>query len=253
MEDAMRRIICALTICVTAAVGWASDSSAVIDWSAWDAVLRTHVNDGVVDYDGIAAEPGFSTTVESIARARLDGHERDARLAFLINAYNVLAVKGILDGSSPRTAFGKLRFFYRDKYVVAGDSLSLNSLEHDRIRPLGEPRIHFAIVCASASCPILRSEAFVPDRLDAQLDDSAHRFVNDPSKNRFDLDLGVVQLSKIFKWFDEDFEADGGVKRFVARFVADEEVAEALRDASLEVGFLDYDWSLNGSFSGAGR
>lgn len=249
----MLRILLALTVCLMAVAGWAGDSEAVIDWSAWDAILAAHVGDGVVDYDGVATEPGFRATVESIATARLDDHDRDERLAFLINAYNVLAVKGILDGGSPRTAFGKLRFFYRDRHVVAGDRLSLNALEHDRIRPLGEPRIHFAIVCASVSCPPLRSEAYLPVRLDEQLDDNAHRFLNDPAKNRFDLDREVAELSRIFKWFEEDFEAVGGVQPYVAGFVADEETAEALRAASLEVRYLDYDWSLNGTFSGAGR
>ena len=248
----MKRAICALIVGLGAASGWAGDGSAVIDWSAWDALLRAHVVDGVVDYDGIAAEPGFQSTVESIASARLEGHQRTERLAFLINAYNVLAVKGILDGGSPRTAFGKLGFFYRDKHVVAGDRLSLNALEHDRIRPLGEPRIHFAIVCASVSCPPLRSEAYLPDRLDAQLDDNARRFVNDPATNRFDLDRGVAEISKIFKWFDDDFEAAGGVLPFISHFVDDGAVAAALRGGRLEIRYLDYDWSLNGAFSGVG-
>jgi hypothetical protein len=253
VEDDMLRIILGLTIGLTAAVGSADERSAVIDWSAWDAILAAHVDGGVVDYDGVATEPGFRATVESIATARLDDHDLDERLAFLINAYNVLAVKGILDGSSPRTAFGKLRFFYRDKHVVAGDRLSLNALEHERIRTLGEPRIHFAIVCASASCPPLRGEAYLPDRLDEQLDDNARRFLNDPTKNRFDLDSEVAELSKIFKWFEEDFEAAGGLQAFIARFVADDDVAEALGAARLDVRYLDYDWSLNGTYSGAGR
>ncbi|MDX2438829.1 MAG: DUF547 domain-containing protein, partial [Acidobacteriota bacterium] len=134
---------------------------AVIDWTAWDGILREHVVDGRVDYDAIAADPQFEETVEAIATADLAGQGALSVLAFHINAYNVLAIRGILDGSSPRSAFGKLRFFYRDKYLIAGETLSLHAYEHQKILPLGEPRIHFAIVCASASCPELRSEAYV--------------------------------------------------------------------------------------------
>jgi hypothetical protein len=220
----------------------------VIDWSSWDTLLRDHVTEGRVDYDAIGNDPGFETTVERIATADLVGHDRTDLLAFYINAYNVLAVKGILDGRSPRSALGKLRFFYRDRYTVAGELLSLHRLENDRIRPLGEPRIHFAIVCASASCPPLRSEAYAVHSLDLQLDDNARRFLNDTGKNRVDLDAGVVHLSKIFKWFREDFEAAAGdVQSYIAEFIDDEQAARELRDGTLDVRYLDYDWSLNGT------
>jgi len=249
----VRRVVWIVILVVAATGGSSDDGAEVVDWSAWDAVLRGHVADGVVDYDGIAREPGLRVTIDAIADARLDGHGRDARLAFLINAYNVLAIKGILDGRSPRTAFGKLRYFYRDRYTVAGETLSLNALEHDRLRPFGEPRIHFAIVCASASCPPLRSEAYLSRTLDVQLDDNARRFLNDPARNRIDPERKVAEISKIFKWFEEDFEAGGGVLPFISRFVDDEAAAEALRTGGLEIHYLDYDWSLNGSFSGDDR
>lgn len=224
-------------------------SDAVIDWSLWDDVLRAHVTDGRVDYDSIHDHPGFATTVERIAAADLTGQDHTAVLAFYINAYNVLAVRGILQGRSPRTNLGKLRYFYRDKHTVAGERLTLNALEHDRIRPLGDPRIHFAIVCASTSCPPLRSEAYATDTLDHQLDDNARRFVNDRSKNRVDPDAGVARLSKIFKWFREDFEsAAGSVQSYIAKFIEDPRSAQLLRDGSLDVRYLEYDWSLNGTY-----
>ena len=229
----------------------ATDGSptAVIDWSQWDTLVRAHVVRGHVDYDAIRDDPGFDATVERIATADLAGHDRATLLAFFINTYNVLAVRGILDGHSPRSNLGKLRFFYRDKYTVAGEELSLNRLEHDRIRPLGEPRIHFAIVCASASCPPLRSEAYVVDFLDRQLDDNARAFLNDPSTNRFDVEAGVAHLSKIFKWFREDFEsAAGSIQSYLSEYVEDPRAAQALKDGRLDVRYLDYDWSLNGTY-----
>jgi len=236
-----------LTLAFSATIASAQSLEAVIDWSRWDAILHENVIDGRVDYGGMASDPGFAATVADIANANLEGRDRDSLLAFSINAYNVLAVKGILDGHSPASAFGKLRFFYRDKYTVAGEPLSLHALENEHIRTLGEPRIHFAIVCASASCPPLRSEAYLPQKLDEQLDDNARRFLNDSAKNDYDLDSGVARVSKIFKWFAEDFEAAAGsVQRYIAPFVDDEEVAAALRDDRFKLRYLDYDWSLNG-------
>jgi hypothetical protein len=236
-----------LTLAFNATIASAQSLEAVIDWSRWDAILHEHVIGGQVDYGAIASDPGFTTTVADIANANLAGHDRESLLAFSINAYNVLAVKGILDGRSPASSFGKLRFFYRNKYTVAGEPLSLHALENEHIRTLEEPRIHFAIVCASASCPPLRSEAYLPQNLDEQLDDNARRFLNDSSKNRYDLDANVARVSKIFKWFAEDFEAAAGtVPRYIAAFVDNEEVAAALRDGRFKLRYLDYDWSLNG-------
>ena len=193
-----------------AAAGGVNEYRAVIDWSRWNAILNTHVVEGLIDYDAVAKDPGFAATVADIAAAELGDSSPDSVLAFYINAYNVLAVNGILNGRSPGSSFGKLRFFYRTKHIVAGEGVSLNALEKRRIRTFGEPRIHFAIVCASASCPPLRSEAYLPQRLEEQLDDNTRLFINDTAKNRFDIDNGVADISKIFKWFSEDFEAAAG-------------------------------------------
>ena len=109
----------------------AQDLEAVIDWSRWNFILHSNVIDGRVDYGAIAADPGFNTTVAAIAKADLAGRDRESLLAFSINAYNVLAVKGILDGHSPASSFGRLRFFYRDTYTIAGEELSLNAFEKE--------------------------------------------------------------------------------------------------------------------------
>jgi hypothetical protein len=259
LDPVSRRGINLAGTILLATLGWgravvsAQPQPRVVDWGPWDAILREHVRDGAVDYDGIAREPAFAEIVEAIAGAALEGRSPASVLAFYINAYNVLSVQGILRGHSPCTTLGRARFFGLDRYTVAGERLTLHKLEHQRIRPLGEPRIHFAIVCASVSCPPLRDEAYRPEQLDRQLDDNARRFLADPSKNRFDLEAGEAYLSKIFKWFAEDFEtAAGSVSRYVADYVTDPEVARALREEGLEVRHLDYDWSLNGRWSGGG-
>jgi hypothetical protein len=246
----------ALSVLLAVGAGWAaaSEPNAVIDWSAWDRILGAHVRDGVVDYDGIHADPDFAGTVEAIAGASLDGHDRIQRMVFLINAYNVLSVKGILDGRSPRTAFGKLKFFFRHKYDVAGERMSLNALEKKLLLPLGEPRVHFAIVCSSASCPPLRNEAYTVARLGEQLDANARVFLNDPAKNAFDPERGEARLSKIFKWFSEDFgNTPLAIQRFIAPHVENREIAARLSKGGFKVRYLDYDWSLNGTFSGRQR
>ena len=249
----MLRIFVTWTISVllattVAATGGAAE--AVIDWSDWDGILARNVVNGVVDYDGIAAEAGFATTVEAIAEADLSEADDLAVLACSINTYNVLAVQGILNGRSPRTAFGKLKYFMTDKYVIASEKLSLYAFEHKKIIPLGEPRIHFAIVCASASCPILRSEAYVPARLETQLDEAAREFINDPTKNSFDLEGGTARISKIFKWFRDEFEAAGGsLAGYLALWVDDPELQDALEHGRIKIKHQPYDWSLNGTFS----
>ena len=115
------------------------------------------------------------------------------------------------------------------------------------LRPLGDPRIHFAIICASKSCPFLRSEAFAAAKLDAQLDAQARQFINDPSRNRFDKASGTAALSEIFKWFEEDFRGAGSLQKYLAKYADDPEVARMLAADGFRIEWMTYDWSLNGT------
>lgn len=215
----------------------------------FDAVLSANVSKGHVDYAGIDADSRFHDYVAALAEVSVpESLPLDQRLAFWINAYNALAIQGILQGRSPSTFFGRASYFKRDEYRVAGRSITLYDLEHDVIIPLEDNRIHFAIVCASQSCPPLRSEAYVAEELDAQLDEQARLFVEDESKNAYDLDGGKASISKIFDWFEDDFVAEAGsVQRYIARFVSDDALRDALNAERLEVRHMKYDWSLNGS------
>jgi hypothetical protein len=142
---------------------------------------------------------------------------------------------------------GRLRYFKLREWPLAGERISLYDLEHKVLRPLRDPRIHFAIVCASRSCPALRAEAYDAERLDFQLDDQARRFINDPSRNRYDKAAKTAHLSEIFKWFDEDFAAAGSVQKYVARYVADPEIARGLAEETWRIEWIAYDWNLNGT------
>lgn len=175
----------------------------------------------------------------------LSPHEE---LAYWVNAYNTLmlarvaelwpvkSVKGALPGA-PYAIFKEKRF------EVAGQRRSLDELEHQLIRPrFKDPRVHAALNCASASCPPLASTPFLPTTLDAQLDQVARSFVNDPVRQR--LQRAPRAISMIFKWYAQDFQASGGVKVWMSTYLKEPLRATLLRD-STPVGYLTYDWSLN--------
>ncbi len=217
---------------------------------ALDGVFRTHVAGGHVDYPGVAADPRFEAYLTQLNRVNPDElPTQEARLAFWIDAYNAFAVKGILDGYSPDSLFGRYRYFVARDYRVGGEEINLFALEQHLLIPeFHEPRIHFAIVCASKSCPELRSGAYTAEDLESQLDGAARAFINDPARNRFDRVEKVAHLSRIFEWFEEDFVAESGsLPAYVAQFVEDRELARDLKSPGYEVQFLEYDWRLNGT------
>ncbi len=224
-------------------------SPEAVSHQAFGEVLQQHVMNGQVNYPAVAGDSRFGEYLGLFNRvdpSRLSAQED--RLAFWINAYNAFAIKGILDGYSPASLWGRYRYFIGRDYEVGGNQINLYDLEREvLVREFREPRLHFAIVCASQSCPPLRSEAYEARRLSAQLDDNARRFINDPSKNRFDRTSRTASLSMIFKWFQEDFEAySGSLAAYVAQFVADPDLARELKADGYRIEFLEYDWSLNG-------
>jgi hypothetical protein len=218
-----------------------------LDQAPFDALLRANVKGGIVNYPAFQDNPAFRKYVEDLGKpTRLDG--KPETLAYYINAYNALAIEGILQGLSPSSLLGRARYFKFKEWPLNGQTITLYDLEHKILRPLSEPRIHFAIICASKSCPFLRSEVYTPGNLDAQLDDQARQFVNDPSRNRFDKTSRTASLSEIFKWFDEDFRGPAGSsQKYIARFVADADVAQGLGGDAYKVEWIDYDWTLNGT------
>ncbi|WP_447977473.1 DUF547 domain-containing protein [Candidatus Nitrospira bockiana] len=213
----------------------------------FNEVLHAHVADGVVDYPAIARDDRFRLHLRRLAR--FDPNSLPSRahsLTFWINVYNAYAIKGILDGYSPRTLWGRYRYFISVDHEIGGRRINLYDLERDLLIPdFQDPRVHFAIVCASRSCPKLRSEVYSAERLNEQLEASARAFVNDPTRNRFDRDRKVAHLSMIFRWFEQDFaRRSGSLLKYVAQYVSDPDLARELPGYRVE--FLDYDWSLNG-------
>jgi len=215
----------------------------------FDEVLHAHVRDGLVNYPAIAQDDRLQLFIWQLDRFNPNTlPSRQHSLAFWINVYNAFAMQGIIDGYSPQTVWGRYRYFITRDYYVGGRPINLYNLERDLLIPdFRDPRIHFAIVCASRSCPKLASQVYSPDRLDQQLDDSAKIFINDPARNRFDRTQRIAYLSKIFEWFEDEFAAhSGSLLKYVARYVSDSEVARELNADRYRVEFLDYDWALNG-------
>ncbi|MEO7397858.1 MAG: ATP-binding protein, partial [Ilumatobacteraceae bacterium] len=217
----------------------------------FDEVLQAHVKNGVVDYSAIASDARFSAYLEQLNQ--IDPHAlptRSKRLAFWINAYNACAIKGILDGYSPENLVGRYRYFISKQYRIGGKALNLRDLQRKILIPeFQEPRTHFAIVCASASCPKLLDRAYNAEILEALLEQSAIAFINDPARNCFDRKQKRARLSRIFKWFEKDFVASAGsLTEYVRPYIADPDLARTLVEEHYEIEFIDYNWGANGPF-----
>ncbi len=232
---------------LTALILVSSPVFASLDTELWDELLEKAVTRGVVDYSQWDGSTALDTLVQQIAETSTDEMSDAEQLAFYINAYNILAARGILDDGSPSTLLGRYFYFKRDKYVVSDRKISLHQLEHELLRALNEPRIHFAIVCASQSCPILQDKAFRAETLDAQLHSATVEFINDSTRNSFDIENNTATISKIFDWFEEDFvAASGSVQSYISRYLSDREAAERLNSGAFDIEYMSYDWKLNG-------
>jgi hypothetical protein len=224
-------------------------------------VLRDHTRivqelpGTVVDYAALKREPRWQAVVKSLESAKPQAlASPDAKLAFWINAYNVLAIQTVVRAYPVESIrdIGSLfsPVWKRDAGTIDGKTVTLDQIEHEILRPLGDPRIHAAIVCASRSCPSLRREPYTAAGVSAQLDESMRRFLADRRKGlELDTRTGRLRLSSIFKWFAEDFDAKGGVVPFVARYAPTDVRAWLGAHPNPKLEYLSYDWDLNGSES----
>lgn len=248
---------------------WSSTVSASFSHDAWDGLLKQHVvqlRNGQatqVDYTGMRRDRAelkrYLQSVSRVPRADFDRWSRDDRMAFLINVYNAYTVELVLAGEPGMKSIRDLGSLFQSPWKKAfiplfGKTVSLDDIEHGMIRAgidYQEPRIHFAVNCASVGCPALRHEAYIGTRLDEQLADQTVKFLSDRQRNR--LRGRELEVSSIFKWYREDFEKGWGGYRSLPSFLAAHadalgltrpQAAQLLR-GDLEVTFLDYDWRLN--------
>ena len=222
-------------------------SSAAVDHSAWTALLARYVDDDSrVAYHDLQTRDrsALESYLTSLAQAQVEGMSEAEEKAFWINAYNAMIVSGVVQGYTAESLLGRKRFFSWYSLPIAGEERSPDDIEHKILRKkFHDPRSHFAIVCASTSCPQLRREAYVAERLEQQLDEATRIFINDPARNR--IDSRQVALSQIFQWFADDFVHNAGsVVGFVQHFVDDDKksMLTAKKDA---LQYLEYNWTLN--------
>ncbi|MBK8131232.1 MAG: DUF547 domain-containing protein [Gammaproteobacteria bacterium] len=214
-----------------------------------------------VDYaalkrDGTALEQVLAA-FSAVTPGQFDTWERSRQMAFLINAYNAFTLQLVLSGypdlKSIRELVPAALALEAAVFRPAGRAAEPDWIEHDRLRPVyADPRVHFAVNCASVGCPALRPEPYAAAQLDQQLNDQQRRFLTDRTRNRFSAGDGTLHVSQIFKWFAEDFTtaAGGGLKQWLAGHAAlltdNAADRERVERGDFRLDHLSYDWSLNG-------
>jgi hypothetical protein len=222
--------------------------------SIYGRVLNAYVLQGSVDYTGLKKNPddlnAYLDRLASVSREEFREWSEAQQIAFLTNLYNAATLKLIID-HYPVKSIRKIGVPWKGPWKqevvrLFGDKVTLDHVEHDLLRKeYKEPRIHCALVCAAKSCPPLRREPYIPDRLNGQFADQGRIFLNDPSKNRVEPNSRIVYLSKIFEWFRGDFEEhSGSVLAFVLPYFPDF-ASKQLRSERFAIEYLDYDWTLN--------
>lgn len=255
----------ALLLCLTTLAAQAAG----FDHSAWDTLLKKHVvmlrgdSASEVDYAGLmnnrAQLARYLAATSAVRREDFDRWSKAEQLAWLINSYNAWTVSLVLTGYPGISSIKDLGSFFQSPWKKAfipllGETRSLDDIEHGLIRGSGrynDPRIHFAVNCASIGCPALRAEAYQPDRLDAQLEESARLFLADRARNRVQADS--LRVSSIFKWYRADFEKGWRGAGSLAQFFSlyrqslglNDTAIRRLSSGEMDIQFLDYDWRLN--------
>ena len=245
------------------------------DYSNYEQLLARYVNDqGLVDYEGLLNNPDLvDRFYQEIAASSPDSHphlfsDDDARLAYWINSYNATTIKGVLHNypissveevAPPALLFffpSKSGFFFFQRFTYGGVETSLYYLENSVIRKrFVDPRYHFALNCASSSCPKLPRVPFYPDRLDEQLELESRKFINSPDNVRYDAEQRTLHLSAIFDWYEEDFlnwlehtspGKDLTIVDYLLDYLDEETAAQIRKDLdTLNIDYLVYDWGLN--------
>lgn len=235
-NNPMRQI--ALTLIVTLMCACAhSQQNSFFDEA--DTFFKTYVKDGLVNYPALKKESGELEKMVSLIKSEPMMKRADEK-AFLINAYNILAIKMVVDNYPMVGPLEVDDFFDKEVFEVHTNRTSLNGLEKKQLYPaFPDPRLHFVLVCAAKGCPKLASHAYRPEGLDIQLDKTTATVINDRSFTRIDESTGQLQLSQIFEWYEKDFGGKLGVMELVLKHYSGN-----VKDKKT-FGHYEYDWSLN--------
>nr|WP_067293015.1 DUF547 domain-containing protein [Marinobacterium profundum] len=239
------------------------------DHSDWDRLLKAHVLElqhgraTQLDYKGMAQErpqlSAYLARLSEVQQHQFDSWPKDEQLAFLINAYNAWTVELILGAYPDLTSIKELGSLFQSPWKkvfipLLGKERSLDDIEHGLIRGskrYQDPRIHFAVNCASIGCPALKAEAYNGNTLEQQLEQQTQLFLQDSSRNRNTAQR--LEVSSIFKWYKDDFAAGWRGAQSLEQFLAlyadalglSETQLQRLGSGNIEIDFLDYDWNLN--------
>lgn len=215
--------------------------------SVWGSLLKEYVNpEHRVNYAGLKKNGlgQLNDYVRGLGQAGTQPLSPNEKKALLINAYNAFTIQWMVQNYPIKSIWSTDAPFTAARHKLGGKMVSLNGIESE-LRAMGDPRIHAALVCAARSCPPLRREAYIANRLDEQLDDNVREWLANPALNRFDPQQGRAEVSSIFKWYRKDFDAyPGGLKGFLRKYAPRQVMAE-LGDKTLQISFLAYDWGLN--------
>jgi len=227
------------------------NAHAQVDHSLLDQILKKHVSGGWVNYKKL--HEGWSNanhplklylkTIEKYTKKEVETWSQNDQKALYINAYNAYTLNLILDHYPLKSIRDLSSPWKRPIVKLMGETHHLDWIEHEVLRAIfKETRIHAAVNCASKSCPPLASFAFEGSKLDQQLNDIMKAFVNDSIRNQYNSSKKKASLSKIFKWYADDFKPS--VREYLLTF-AQGKAKETLQNSDVEIDYLDYDWSLN--------
>jgi uncharacterized membrane protein YdjX (TVP38/TMEM64 family) len=270
LRSSTARSAAATLLVVIVAQGWQPTSAAaqsagepIPTHEAFSSVLADVVRQPVVDYQRLvenrAGLDAYLSVLAGVDPTELAGETREVQLAFWINAYNACMLRLVADhypiqkdagllarlknsvAGRPENSVWQIPDVFSAKHCqVAGEPRSQDDIEHVIIRPMGEPRIHFAVNCAALSCPVMWPEAYEASTLNDQLDRAVSHLVENPA--HFAVEGSTVRLNKVLDWFKDDFGGEEGLRAFMVDY-APAEAAALLADA--EITFFDYDWTLN--------
>ena len=229
-------------------------STAGFDHSIFDQVLKTYVNNqGLVDYNGIAGDQSFKIYMETLKSAQPDAMSRDGQLAFWINAYNAVTIAKVIEWKPKKSVretfvpgvWTGTKFFTTREHTVAGKGLSQDDIENEILRKqFKDPRIHFAIICASSGCPLLPRFAYTEENVQTMLEEETRKYINSERGTKIDSAENTLYLSKLFDWFAGDFEyKSGSVLNFIKPYLGQK--ALAFVEKNPKIKYLPYDWALN--------
>jgi len=212
----------------------------IVDHSAWDGLLKKYVADnGDVNYKGFKKDAKLLNNYIDYLASKVPSKNwsKPEKLAYFINVYNANTIKLIIDNYPTKSVKDISNPWSKNRIKIGGDDFSLEDIEHENLRKMNDPRIHFAINCASASCPKLLNKAYTAQNVDALLEHATKGFISDPKKNI--INERSVKLSKIFQWFKSDFTKQGSLIDYINKY------SDIKINSNASIDYLEYNWNLN--------